>query len=251
MYVPSTEGRPREASQGWGGTGTRGCGSQLHPRADPGTTPPATKGWPWSGHRGTRKREKPVARWTGAFLLLASALARHTPSLFGGTGKETGKPQARPNLGAMKLGCLTTEYDYSPTTPAAFTIGASRSSSLARNVANSAGVSFFTSTACLSSTAAISGDFRLLFTTALSRATTPAGMPAGPTMPVNDTETKPGKPLSIMVGTSGACTLRVSPVTAIGRTRPACAAGSEVALFSNENCASPAITACSEGPPPL
>src|SRR5262249_23274553 len=83
--------------------------SQLHPRADPGRTPPATKGWPWSGHRGTRKREKPVARWTGAYLLLASALARHTPSLWG-KGKETGKPQARQNLGLMKLGCLTTEY---------------------------------------------------------------------------------------------------------------------------------------------
>src|SRR5262249_27620597 len=91
------------------GTGTRGCGSQLHPRADPGATPPATKGWPWSGHRGTRKREKPVARWTGAFLLLASALARHTPS-FGGTGKERGKPQARPNLGLRSHGSMTIEY---------------------------------------------------------------------------------------------------------------------------------------------
>src|SRR5262245_66177603 len=55
-----------------------------------------------SGHRRTRKREKPVARWTGAFLLLASALARHTPS-FGGMGKETGRLQARPKLGPTKL----------------------------------------------------------------------------------------------------------------------------------------------------
>src|SRR5262249_24452081 len=55
-----------------------------------------------SGHRRTRKREKPVARWTGAFLLLASALARHTPSLWG-KGKDAGKPQARPNLGPTKL----------------------------------------------------------------------------------------------------------------------------------------------------
>src|SRR5215475_2161941 len=43
---------------------------------------------------------------------LASALARHTPS-FGGTGKETGRPQARPNLGPLKLCCLTIEYDAS------------------------------------------------------------------------------------------------------------------------------------------
>src|SRR5215510_6423585 len=47
MHVPSTEGRPREASQGWGGAGTRGCGSQLHPRADPGATPSATIGPAW------------------------------------------------------------------------------------------------------------------------------------------------------------------------------------------------------------
>src|SRR5215467_14899011 len=83
----------------WGGTGTRGCGSQLHPRADPGRTPPATKGWPWSGHRGTRKREKPVARWTGAFLLLASALARHAPSLWG-EGKRDGQTPSPTKPGA-------------------------------------------------------------------------------------------------------------------------------------------------------
>src|SRR5499433_1108975 len=103
MYVPSTEGRPREASQGWGGTGTRGCGSQLHPRADPGATPPATKGWPWSGHRGTRKREKPVARWTGAFLLLASALARHTPSRLGEREKRRANPKPDQTWGRSSL----------------------------------------------------------------------------------------------------------------------------------------------------
>src|SRR5262244_2042681 len=80
---PVHRGAPSRGVVKVGRAGTRGCGSQLHPRADPGVTPPATKGWPWSGHRGTRKREKPVARWTGAFLPLASALARHTPSLLG------------------------------------------------------------------------------------------------------------------------------------------------------------------------
>src|SRR5215470_13078891 len=103
MDVPSTEGRPREASQGWGGTGTRGCGSQLHPRADPGATPPATKGWPWSGHRGTRKREKPVARWTGAFLLPASALARHTPSRLGEGIKRRANPKPDQSWGRRSL----------------------------------------------------------------------------------------------------------------------------------------------------
>src|SRR5262249_58982775 len=85
------EGRSHEASGRWDGAGTRGCGSQLHPRADPGRTPPATKGWPWSGHRGTRKREKPVARWTGAFLLLARLLWRATPPHFWGNGKRDGQ----------------------------------------------------------------------------------------------------------------------------------------------------------------
>src|SRR5262249_48363959 len=81
----------------------------------PGRTPEEPRqllpGWSGSGHRGTRKREKPVARWTGAFLLLASALARHTPS-FGGMEKETGQPQARPKLGPLKLGSLTFEYGF-------------------------------------------------------------------------------------------------------------------------------------------
>src|SRR5262245_41483175 len=59
------------------------------PPGGPRKNPVGYYGPPGSGPRGTRKREKPVARWTGAYLLLASALARHTPS-FGGTGKETG-----------------------------------------------------------------------------------------------------------------------------------------------------------------
>src|SRR5262249_55768446 len=33
--------------EGGAGTGTCGCGSQLHPRADPGRTPSATTGPPW------------------------------------------------------------------------------------------------------------------------------------------------------------------------------------------------------------
>jgi len=33
--------------EGGAGNGTCGCGSQLHPRADPGATPPATTGLAW------------------------------------------------------------------------------------------------------------------------------------------------------------------------------------------------------------
>src|SRR5215510_2905003 len=63
----------------------------------PGRTPEEPRqllpGWSGSGHRGTRKREKPVARWTGAFLLLASALARHTPSRLGEREKRRANPK--------------------------------------------------------------------------------------------------------------------------------------------------------------
>src|SRR5262249_2538917 len=76
------------------------------PPGGPRNNPVGYYGPPGSGPRGTRKREKPVARWTGAYLLLASALARHTPSLWG-TEKETGRPQARPDLGPLKLVYLT------------------------------------------------------------------------------------------------------------------------------------------------
>src|SRR5215813_1752930 len=79
--------------EGGAGPAPAGVVRSCTPGADPGATPPATKGWPWSGHRGTRKREKPVARWTGAFLLLASALARHTPSLLGEWEKRRANPK--------------------------------------------------------------------------------------------------------------------------------------------------------------
>jgi len=106
--------RPSRASS----RGVVKVGRGRHPRvwfaaAPPGgprSNPPATKGWPWSGHHGTRKREKPVARWTGAFLLLASALARHTPSLLGGWEKRRANPKPDQNWGRCSLRCLTIEY---------------------------------------------------------------------------------------------------------------------------------------------
>src|SRR5215831_9088310 len=98
-----------------GGTGPAPAG--VVRSCTPGRTPEQPRrllsGRLGSGHRGTRKREKPVARWTGAFLLLASALARHAPS-FGGRERETGRPQARPNLGPLKLACLTLNMTNAP-----------------------------------------------------------------------------------------------------------------------------------------
>ena len=57
-----------------------------------------------SGHRGTRKREKPVARWTGAFLPLASALARHNPLALGGLEKRRADPKpTKPGAAEARL----------------------------------------------------------------------------------------------------------------------------------------------------
>src|SRR5262244_613131 len=110
MQVPSTEGRPREASQGWGEAGTRGCGSQLHPRADPGATPSATTGLarvraPWNARAG-----KAGGALDRRVLSLGVCSGAPHPLVWG-NGKETGKPQARPKLGPLKLSCLTTDYD--------------------------------------------------------------------------------------------------------------------------------------------
>src|SRR5499433_4327635 len=110
MQVPSTEGRPREASQGWGGTGTRGCGSQLHPRADPGATPSATTGPPWVRAPWNAKAGKAGGALDRRVSSSGVCSGAPRPLTFGGTGKETGKPQARPNLGPLKLACLTIEY---------------------------------------------------------------------------------------------------------------------------------------------
>src|SRR5262245_53649061 len=81
-------------------------GRDRHPRvwfaaAPPGgprSNPVGYYGPPGSGPRGTRKREKPVARWTGAYLSSASALARHAPSLWG-NGKRDGLSRARTKSG--------------------------------------------------------------------------------------------------------------------------------------------------------
>src|SRR5215472_9761004 len=77
----------------------------------PGRTPEQPRrllsGRRGSGHRGTRKREKPVARWTGAFLLLASALARHTPSRLGERKKRRANPKPDQSWGRSSLAVLT------------------------------------------------------------------------------------------------------------------------------------------------
>src|SRR5262249_50294620 len=102
MQVPSTEGRPREASQGWGGAGTPGGGLPAPPPGGPRSNP---VGYYRAGlGPGTVERESGKSRWRAgqARIFLPRLLWRATPPRFGGTGKETGKPHARPNLGAVK-----------------------------------------------------------------------------------------------------------------------------------------------------
>src|SRR5262249_47298443 len=65
------------------------------------------------GHRGTRKREKPVARWTGAFLLLGVCLWRATPPRFGGSEERRANPKPDQNWGRRNSRCLTVEYECS------------------------------------------------------------------------------------------------------------------------------------------
>src|SRR5215471_17050319 len=60
---------------------------------------------------GTVERESGKSRWRAgqARSFFWRLLWRATPPRFGGTGKETGNPKARPNLGPLKLGCLIDE----------------------------------------------------------------------------------------------------------------------------------------------
>ena len=81
----------------------------------------------------------------------------------------------------------------------------------------SAGVPPSGSTLILAKAPCNSGVFRPALIAALSLPTTACGVCAGARSPVQATVTKSGKPLSIMVGTSGNCGMRFCVVTASGR----------------------------------
>src|SRR5215510_2047591 len=98
--------------EGGTGTGTRGCGSQLHPRADPGATPSATTGPAWVRAPWNAKAGKAGGALDGrVFFFRVCSGAPHP--LVWGNGKRDGQPQARPNLGPTNLGCLTIESVFS------------------------------------------------------------------------------------------------------------------------------------------
>jgi len=74
---------------------------------------------------GTVERESGKSRWRAgqARFFFWRLLWRATPPHFGGKGKETGKPQARPNLGPTKLALFAATHarfriPFSPFAPA-------------------------------------------------------------------------------------------------------------------------------------
>ena len=66
----------------------------------------------------------------------------------------------------------------------------------------------------------IVGDSSAVFTAALIFAITSGARPAGPTTPYQDDTSKPGRPASAGVGTSGADRARCVEVTPMARRRP-------------------------------
>src|SRR5262249_7699256 len=95
---------------------------------------------------------------------------------------------------------------------------AHRCASSAMKDANACRVPVRAWAAGLARLALASAEPRFSKISALSFATISGDTPAGATMPVHDTATKPGRPLSIMVGTLGNSSLRAVLVMEIGRT---------------------------------
>ncbi len=73
-------------------------------------------------------------------------------------------------------------------------------------------------------------------TAPLSLAITSGGVPAGANRPVQALVAKSGKPLSIIVGTSGSSGLRCALVTASARSCPVLISGSSTEMPSKVYC---------------
>src|SRR4029453_17843883 len=74
---------------------------------------------------------------------------------------------------------------------------------------------------------------------------------AGASTPNHDEASKPGRPASATVGTSGSAGARVADVTASGRSFPALICGSDGGRLSNISCTWPPSRSCSAGALPL
>ena len=86
---------------------------------------------------------------------------------------------------------------------------------------------------------------------AFSRAIASGGVLAGATTAIHTPASKPGKPDSATVGTSGRCAERVAPVCAITFSLPAFTCGRIAVGLSESTCTSPATRAITAGAPPL
>ena len=89
------------------------------------------------------------------------------------------------------------------------------------------------------------------FIASLSRRTISGGVPAGAASAVNEVETKSGRPLSIMVGRSGVCGLRASPVVASPLSLPSWMSWTRTEGFSKVSCTWPAMMSVSAAAVPL
>src|ERR1700682_6278780 len=90
-----------------------------------------------------------------------------------------------------------------------------------------------------------------LLTSTLILATIGAGVPAGASTPNQELASKPGSPLSLMVGMSGSTGARFNEVTAIARNLPPLICGSADGRLSNMICTWPPTRSVSAGELPL
>jgi hypothetical protein len=84
----------------------------------------------------------------------------------------------------------------------------------------------------------------------LSAVTMGGGVRAGAAATIQMSRRNPGNPASVAVGTSGSTRLRIGPPTASARTIPLRICAIASAGVTPVSWTSPALTACSAGPPP-
>src|SRR4029079_5261941 len=109
---------------------------------------------------------------------------------------------------------------YSSFAPESLTRAAHFGASIAMKAAKSCGDPIFACALNRAKFVLISGDCRASLMAALSLPTIGAGVPAGPSTPVQEADGNPLYPLSSMVGTSGRAGMRCGLMTAKGLTLP-------------------------------
>src|ERR1039458_8056329 len=96
-----------------------------------------------------------------------------------------------------------------------------------------------------------SGSFRIRFISVFRRLMISGGVPAGAITPPHDTDSKPGRPDSVTVGTSGSEGIRLALVTAIARSLPDLTFGIAAIAVGNATAMAPDITSVRLGVSPL